>query len=93
MEKEKATHIEVEMGFHPFQRIFTGNQANEKHIRQVHNLRVQNDAIVHFGFDLDAPVKRIAAEDAPVPYHPLLEKAILPTKEKIFNAMKNLLEY
>ena len=42
---------------------------------------------------LDAPVKRIAAEDAPVPYHPLLEKAILPTKEKIFNAMKNLLEY
>jgi 2-oxoisovalerate dehydrogenase E1 component len=42
---------------------------------------------------LDAPVKRLAAEDMPIPYHPLLEKAVLPTREKILSAIKELLEY
>ena len=42
---------------------------------------------------LDAPVRRFAAEDAPIPYHPFLERAILPTKEKILKAIKDLLEY
>jgi len=42
---------------------------------------------------LDGPVKRLAAEDTPIPYHPNLEMAILPTKEKISNAIKELLEY
>jgi 2-oxoisovalerate dehydrogenase E1 component len=42
---------------------------------------------------LDGPVKRIAAEDAPIPYHPKLEAAVLPSKEKILNGIKSLLEY
>lgn len=42
---------------------------------------------------LDAPVKRLAAEDAHVPYHPVLENMILPTRAKIYNSMKNLLLY
>jgi 2-oxoisovalerate dehydrogenase E1 component len=42
---------------------------------------------------LDGPVKRVAAEDAPIPYHPKLEAAVLPSKEKILNGIKSLLEY
>lgn len=42
---------------------------------------------------LDAPVKRVAAEDTPIPYHQKLETAILPSKEKIYSAIKDLLEY
>ncbi|MCX6149017.1 MAG: dehydrogenase E1 component subunit alpha/beta [Ignavibacteriales bacterium] len=42
---------------------------------------------------LDGPVRRVAAEDTPIPYHPKLEMAILPTKEKIIKAIKNLLDY
>jgi 2-oxoisovalerate dehydrogenase E1 component len=40
---------------------------------------------------LDGPVKRIAAEDTHIPYHPNLENAILPNKEKIYNGLKDLL--
>lgn len=42
---------------------------------------------------LDGPVRRIGALDAPIPYHPKLEYAILPTREKIYKSLKNLLEY
>lgn len=42
---------------------------------------------------LDGPVKRIAAKDAPIPYHPNLEYEILPTRNKIYNELKNLLFY
>jgi 2-oxoisovalerate dehydrogenase E1 component len=42
---------------------------------------------------LDGPVRRIAAKDTPIPYAPNLEYAILPTREKIYNSLKNLLEY
>ncbi|MFA7228257.1 MAG: dehydrogenase E1 component subunit alpha/beta [Melioribacteraceae bacterium] len=42
---------------------------------------------------LDGPVRRIGAADAPIPYHPNLEYAVLPTREKIYNSVKNLLEY
>lgn len=42
---------------------------------------------------LDGPVKRIAAKDTPIPYAPNLEYAILPTREKIYNEVKLLLEY
>jgi 2-oxoisovalerate dehydrogenase E1 component len=40
---------------------------------------------------LDGPIKRITAEDTHIPYHPNLESAILPTKEKIYNGLKDLL--
>ncbi len=43
--------------------------------------------------DLDAPVRRVAGMDTFVAYQPLLEDAILPQPERIFSAIKNLLEY
>ena len=42
---------------------------------------------------LDGPVKRIGAADAPIPYHPNLENAILPNRNKIYNSIKELLTY
>lgn len=42
---------------------------------------------------LDGPVKRIAAVDTPIAYHPVLEREILPTREKIYSQLKELLIY
>jgi len=42
---------------------------------------------------LDGPVKRIAGKDAFVPYHPNLENEILPNRDKIYDALKELLNY
>jgi 2-oxoisovalerate dehydrogenase E1 component len=42
---------------------------------------------------LDAPVRRIGALDTFVAYQPLLEDAILPQPETIFQAIKELAEY
>ena len=42
---------------------------------------------------LDAPVKRIAALDAPVPYSPPLENAVLPNEAKILSALEELTAY
>jgi 2-oxoisovalerate dehydrogenase E1 component len=42
---------------------------------------------------LDAPVRRVAAADAFVPYQPILEDAILPQANDLFRAMKELAEY
>lgn len=42
---------------------------------------------------LDGPVRRIGALDAPIPYHPKLEYAVLPTREKIYKSLKQLLDY
>ena len=42
---------------------------------------------------LDGPVKRIAAKDTHIPYSPILEDAVLPNKEKIYIAIKDLLKY
>ncbi|MCB9210621.1 MAG: tungsten formylmethanofuran dehydrogenase [Ignavibacteriales bacterium] len=42
---------------------------------------------------LDAPVKRFAAIDAPIAFHPKLEREILPTRNKIYNQLKSILEY
>jgi pyruvate/2-oxoglutarate/acetoin dehydrogenase E1 component len=42
---------------------------------------------------LDAPVMRLAAPDVPVPFAASLEKAFLPTREKIEPALVSLLEY
>jgi 2-oxoisovalerate dehydrogenase E1 component len=48
------------------------------------------DKCFHF---LDAPVKRIAAEDAHIPYAPILEFEVLPNRDKIYNGIKELLKY
>ena len=42
---------------------------------------------------LDGPVKRIAARDAFIAFHPNLENYILPKRDRIYNELKNLLEY
>jgi 2-oxoisovalerate dehydrogenase E1 component len=42
---------------------------------------------------LDAPVRRIGAMDTFVAYQPVLEDAILPQPETIFQTIKELAEY
>jgi pyruvate/2-oxoglutarate/acetoin dehydrogenase E1 component len=43
--------------------------------------------------DLDAPVKRIAAPDSPVPFSPALEKAFIPQVEDVASALRELADY
>jgi 2-oxoisovalerate dehydrogenase E1 component beta subunit len=43
--------------------------------------------------DLDAPVKRIAAPDTPVPFAPPLEKAFIPQVADVVAGLKELAEY
>ncbi|MBP2671997.1 MAG: 2-oxoisovalerate dehydrogenase component, partial [candidate division NC10 bacterium] len=42
---------------------------------------------------LDAPVIRVAAKDAPVPYAPALESAMLPQESDLVHALEKLLRY
>jgi 2-oxoisovalerate dehydrogenase E1 component beta subunit len=42
---------------------------------------------------LDAPVKRIAAPDAPVPFSPPLEKAFIPQVETVASGLRELAAY
>jgi pyruvate/2-oxoglutarate/acetoin dehydrogenase E1 component len=43
--------------------------------------------------DLDAPVKRIAAPDCPVPFAPVLEKAYIPQVEDVVAGLRELAAY
>jgi 2-oxoisovalerate dehydrogenase E1 component len=40
---------------------------------------------------LDAPIERVAVEDVPMPYHPLLLEAVLPGIERISGAVERVL--
>ena len=42
---------------------------------------------------LDAPVKRIAAPDTPVPFSPPLEKAFIPQVDDVRSGLEELIEY
>jgi 2-oxoisovalerate dehydrogenase E1 component beta subunit len=42
---------------------------------------------------LDAPIRRVAYPDRPVPYARVLEQQLLPTKDKILAAARELLSY
>lgn len=42
---------------------------------------------------LDAPIKRVAAKDSPVPYGPTLENAMLPQTLDIINALEELASF
>jgi 2-oxoisovalerate dehydrogenase E1 component len=42
---------------------------------------------------LDGPVKRMGAEDVPIPFHPVLENAVMPARNKIYKSVKQLLQY
>ena len=41
---------------------------------------------------LDAPVKRLAAMDVPIPFSPVLEDETVPTPERVLKAAKALVE-
>jgi 2-oxoisovalerate dehydrogenase E1 component beta subunit len=43
--------------------------------------------------NLDAPVRRITAPDAPVPFAPVLEKAFIPQVDDVVAGIKELAEY
>ncbi|HTK81452.1 MAG TPA: alpha-ketoacid dehydrogenase subunit beta [Bacteroidota bacterium] len=47
----------------------------------------------HAFSNLDAPIRRVAALDTPVPYAPTLEEYFLPNTEKVYKALKSLAEY
>ncbi|NLT16613.1 MAG: alpha-ketoacid dehydrogenase subunit beta, partial [Clostridiales bacterium] len=43
------------------------------------------------GFDyLNAPIKRVAAPDCPIPFSPVLEQAWVPNEEKVIAAVKQV---
>jgi pyruvate/2-oxoglutarate/acetoin dehydrogenase E1 component len=41
--------------------------------------------------DLDAPIKRVAALDTPIPFSPPLEKYVLPDKESVLTAVREIM--
>lgn len=45
----------------------------------------------HAFWNLDAPVERLAVDDVPMPYHPVLLDAVLPTTEQIADRIDQLL--
>ncbi|WP_320669263.1 alpha-ketoacid dehydrogenase subunit beta [Patulibacter defluvii] len=42
---------------------------------------------------LDGPLRRVATPDAPIPFSPTLEPAVLPTPDRILEAARELLAY
>ena len=42
---------------------------------------------------LDGPVKRIAAKDTHIPYAPVLENEVLPSRTQIYDGIKKLIEF
>jgi 2-oxoisovalerate dehydrogenase E1 component len=42
---------------------------------------------------LDAPIKRVGSTNTPVGFHKVLERAVLPSNERIYAAAKELLNY
>ena len=51
-------------------------------------------SLYEHAFDyLDAPIKRVAAIDTPIPFSPPLEEFFLPNKEKIVAALRDLAAY
>ncbi len=51
---------------------------------------IASDIAEHCFMDLDAPVKRLAAKDSPVPYNSDLEEEVLPQIYDIVEELKNL---
>jgi 2-oxoisovalerate dehydrogenase E1 component beta subunit len=43
--------------------------------------------------DLDAPVRRLAAPDTPVPFSPVLEKAYIPQVDDVVRGLEELISY
>jgi pyruvate/2-oxoglutarate/acetoin dehydrogenase E1 component len=41
-------------------------------------------------YELEAPIKRVAALDVPIPYAPVLEQAVVPSVERIEAAVREV---
>lgn len=54
---------------------------------------IASDIAEHCFMSLDAPVRRLAAKDTPVPYSPELEAVILPQPKDILDAISELAEF
>jgi 2-oxoisovalerate dehydrogenase E1 component len=71
-------------------------------VRKTHRLVIAHEAWKHGGFgaelaalvtekafdDLDAPVARVAAIDVPMPYNDALERAVIPSQERIIAGIR-----
>lgn len=76
-------------------------------VRETHRLLVVHEEGITAGFGaeiaatvaeqcfdaLDAPIRRLASSDVPIPYHPQLMEAVLPTVDGISRAMRELVDY
>ncbi len=76
-------------------------------VRKTNRVLVAHEAVLTAGFGgeiaariadkafeyLDAPVRRLAAFDAPTPFAPTLEQEVLPNKAKMMDEMMRLLAY
>lgn len=76
-------------------------------VRRTHRVVVAHEAVLTAGFGgeiaariadkafrwLDAPVRRVAAFDAPTPFAPTLEKAVLPNAETIVSAVRDVMAF
>lgn len=47
----------------------------------------------HVFHHLDAPIKRVAAKDTPIPYNWELEKAVLPSESDIYETVKQVVQF
>ena len=48
----------------------------------------------YYAFDyLQAPIERVAAKDTPVPFAPILERAVLPDDKDVLNAIHRVMAY
>lgn len=78
-----------------------------KSVRKTHHMVVVHEAVKTAGLGgeiaatvaesevfnyLDAPIKRLASQDVPVPFNPILEKGILPDEEKITKTIHEMLQ-
>lgn len=43
-------------------------------------------------YELNAPISRVCAYDVPIPFSPVLESYVIPSKEKIIEAARNLMK-
>jgi pyruvate dehydrogenase E1 component beta subunit len=51
-----------------------------------------SDRITQAAFDeLDAPIRRVAAKDAPIPYNRILEASMLPSVDRIIAAVHDVM--
>jgi pyruvate/2-oxoglutarate/acetoin dehydrogenase E1 component len=75
-------------------------------VRKTHRLLVVDEDYLSYGmtaeiaavvaeealYDLEAPIRRLAVPDVPIPYSRPLEKFVLPDPDKIYDAAKKLVE-